>query len=96
MKTTRTFLLSFILLTLSFNLFVQPSLAATKKKTVSSTTTTTNAFFHKRRLVHQKAPIPKTPKPTLADIKKAKQQAIAGKGYVKKLKGWLAVAKKRK
>lgn len=58
--------------------------AATKQKTVTS-----GQYFHKRKLVHKKAPIPKDPKVTKADLKKAKQQAIASKGYVKVLKGWL-------
>ena len=76
-------ILAVILLSMSFVVNGPSVSAASNKKAV------VDKYFHKRRLIHKKAPIPKDPKVTKSDIKKAKQQAIAGKQYVKKLKGWL-------
>ena len=81
------------LLVFSFGVLINPTLAATKKKVVVNTTT---KYFHQRKLVHKKAPIPKDPKPTKVELKKAKQQTVAGKVYIKTLQGWLAKGSTKK
>jgi hypothetical protein len=89
---------SLLLVVLGWCTLAQASLASgsarsvVKKKTQSAST----SYFHKRRLVHKKAPIPKDPKPTKADLKKARQQKVLGAAYVKELKGWLAKKKPAK
>lgn len=90
-----------LLIILTVSSFAQPSLAASKskKKTTvkrSQKIAAPNPYFHKRKPVHKKAPIPKDPKPTRIDLKKAKQQKIAGAGYVKQLKGWISKKKSKR
>jgi hypothetical protein len=98
MSLNKRIVSSLLLVVLGFCALAQPGLASGSNKAGIKKKTQTNntSYFHKRRLVHKKAPIPKDPKPTKADLKKARQQKVVGAVYVKELKGWLTKKKPAK